>query len=260
MTTQTAVAVNHRIDGPAEGPAVVLSNSLGTSPAMWDGQVPALAGRLRVVRYDHRGHGGSPVPPGPYSVADLGRDLLTLLDRLGLERVSLCGLSLGGMVSMWVASEAPDRIDRLALCCTSALLGPRGMWAERAALVREQGMDAVVDGAAERWFTPAFRAEHPERVEPVREQLRATPPEGYAACCEAIGGMDLRGRLGSISAPTLVIAADEDPSTPPEHGRRIADAIPGARLEVIAGAAHLANIGRPEEFNRALLAHLGGGA
>lgn len=251
-----SVELHHRLDGPNGGPVLVLSNSLGTALEMWDDQLPTLADHFRVLRYDQRGHGRTPAPPGPYTIAELGRDALELLDRLGLERVSFCGASLGGMTAMWLAINAPERIDRLALCCTSAHLPPREMWTERAATVRAQGMEAVVDGALERWFTPALANRRPEAVERTRRALLDMPAEGYAGCCEAIASHDLRRELASIRAPTLVLAAADDPATPPEHGRLIADAVPGARLVVMARARHLAVVERPEEFARELLGHL----
>src|SRR5215208_5788067 len=157
MTTSDKVELNYLVEGPSSGPVLVLANSLGTALGMWDAQAPALRERFRLLRYDHRGHGGSPVPPGPYEIEDLGRDVLALLDRLDIERVSFCGLSIGGMVGMWLASEAPGRIERLVLCCTSALLGSPDMWSERAAKVRKNGLDAIAETVVERWFTPAFR-------------------------------------------------------------------------------------------------------
>ncbi|ABG04540.1 3-oxoadipate enol-lactonase [Rubrobacter xylanophilus DSM 9941] len=250
------VELHHVVEGPADAPVLVLSSSLGTTHRMWDPQVPALRERFRLVRYDHRGHGSSPVPPGPYSIAELGQDVLAMLDGLGVERFSFCGLSLGGMVGMWVASEVPERVERLVLCCTSALLGPRELWDERARVARSEGMEALVEGVVERWFTPALHQERPEDVERAKRMLAATPPEGYAGCCEAIREMDLRDRLGRIQAPTLVISGSDDPATPPEHGERLREAIPEARTVVIERAAHLANIERPEPFARALLEHL----
>jgi 3-oxoadipate enol-lactonase len=177
---------------------------------------------------------------------DLGSDLVALLDRLGIERASLCGLSIGGMISMWTAAHAPERVERLVLCCTSAQLGPAEPWRERAATVRAKGVEAVADAVLARWFTPGFAAAHPQLIERMRAQLVATPPEGYAGCCEAIAAMDLTGDLGSITAPTLVLAGAEDPATPPEHGRRIAKLIPGARFETISPAAHLGTVERPD--------------
>ena len=255
-----SVALHHRLDGPEGAPVLMLSNSLGTALGMWDDHLPALADHFRVLRYDQRGHGRTPAPPGPYTIAELGGDALELLDQLGLERVSFCGTSLGGMTGMWLAINAPERIDRLALCCTSAHLPPREMWTERAATVRAHGVEAVADAQLERWFTPAFAERRPEAVERARRVLLQTPPEGYAGCCEAIAAHDLRHELGSIRAPTLVLAADGDPATPPAHGRLIADAIDGARFVVLERARHLAVVELPEDSARELLAHLTAGA
>ena len=251
----TAIDVHHEISGPDDAPVLVLSNSLGSTTAMWDPQVPTLAERLRVVRYDHRGHGGSPVPPGPYELADLGADALRLLDRLGLERVHWCGLSLGGMVGMWVAINAPERIDRLVLCCTSAKLGPPSMWADRAAMVRAEGVEAIADAGIGRWLTPGFIEREPGVAAEVRAMLAATPAEGYAASCGAIEHMDLVAELGAIRAPTLVIAGAHDPATPPEHGERIVAGILGARLEMV-DAAHLATIEQPAAMTELVAKHV----
>jgi|tagenome__1003787_1003787.scaffolds.fasta_scaffold20966550_2 3-oxoadipate enol-lactonase/4-carboxymuconolactone decarboxylase len=254
----SAVEVAHRWDGPEGAPVVVLSNSLGTTTELWDRQVGPLAERFRVLRYDHRGHGGSPVPGGPYSIDDVGGDLLALLDRLGLERVSVCGVSLGGMTAMWLAGRAPERIDRIVLCCTSAHLPPRSNWTERAATVRAEGTGAIVDAALDRWFSPAFRAASPDVVAQIASTLGATPPEGYAGCCEAIGDLDLRAEIPAIRAPTLVIAGGDDPATPPGHARVIRDAIPDSRALVIPHARHLANIERADLVTPAILDHLEG--
>jgi 3-oxoadipate enol-lactonase len=248
--------LNYRLEGPEDAPVLVLSNSLGTALDMWDDQAPALRERFRLVRYDTRGHGASPAPPGPYAIEDLGRDVISLLDRIGVERASFCGLSIGGMTGMWLASEAPGRVERLVLCCTSALLGPRSVWDERIQTARKRGMAALVDGVIERWFTPAFRSENPETVEKMARTLRGTNPEGYAGCCAAIRDMDLRDRIQSIEAPTLVISGAEDPATPPDHGRFIAEAIPGARFEIVPEVAHIANVERPEKFTQLILTHL----
>lgn len=249
--------LHHRFEGPEDAPVLVLSNSLGAALEMWDDQAPPLAEHFRLLRYDARGHGRSPVPDQPCSIADHGRDVLALLDAEGIERVSFCGLSMGGMTGMWLAINAPERIDRLVLCCTSAHMPPPEVWDDRAATVRAEGMEAVLDATIERWFTPAALEERPEAVARIRQGVLDTPPEGYAACCEAIRDMDLRAELGRITAPTLVIAADEDPSTPPdEHGRVIADSIEGARMVVIERARHLANVEHPERVTRELLNHL----
>jgi len=247
----------HRFDGPEDAPVLLLSNSLGTTHAMWDPQLAAFTEHFRVLRYDRRGHGRSDVLPGPYTIADLARDVIELLDSLELEQVSYCGLSIGGMDGMWNAAHAPERINRLALCSTSAWMPPRELWDERAATVREQGTEAVADATVERWLSDEFRAEHPETVSGVRAMVASTPPEGYAACCEAIRDWEFRDRLGEISAPTLVLSAEDDPSTPPDSGRLIADGVPGASFVVLsAPARHLANVERSEAFTAAVLEHL----
>jgi 3-oxoadipate enol-lactonase len=256
MTEETTVELHHVLEGPEDAPVLVMANSLGTTLRMWDDQAPELRERFRLLRYDHRGHGGSPVPPGPYEIEDLGRDALALFDRLGIERFSFCGLSIGGMVGMWLASEVPERVERLVLCCTSALLGPKELWDERISIATEQGMDALVDAVMVRWFTPDFFSSNPETVEKAARMLRETNPEGYAGCCAAIRDMDLRDRLSSITAPTLIIAASEDPATPPGHGELIRDSIRGAGFEVVPDASHLANIERSGVVTRAILDHL----
>ncbi len=256
MTTNDAPDLHYLLEGPEDAPVLVLSNSLGTTLGMWDDQLPALRERFRVLRYDIRGHGASPTPSGPYEIPDLGRDVVSLMEFLGIERASFCGLSVGGMTGMWLASEAPERVERLVLLCTSALLGPKSLWDERIETARTKGMDALVDSVLGRWLTEAFRSKNPDVVEKVAGMLRNADPEGYAGCCAAIRDMDLRNRLASIQAPTLVVSGAEDPATPPEHGRFIADSIPGARFEVVEGASHLANIERPEEITPLILDHL----
>jgi 3-oxoadipate enol-lactonase len=260
MTSAAPAEVHHLIEGPAGAPALVLSHSLGASAAMWDPQMAALAGRYRVIRYDLRGHGRSPVPPGPCDIADLGADLIALLDRLGLARAHLGGLSLGAMVSLWAAARHPQRVDRLVVCSTSALLGPARMWAERAALVRARGTEAVADAVVGRWFTPGYQAQHPDRVAEMRALIAGTPAEGYAACCGAIERMDLRPELAGIAAPTLAIAAADDPSTPPPHLRAIAEAVPRGRVVVVEQAAHLVNVEQPQRVNELILDHLASGS
>ncbi|TYB39700.1 3-oxoadipate enol-lactonase [Micromonospora sp. AP08] len=250
------VDVHAVVEGPEGAPVVVLSPSLGSTHAMWEPQAVSLRDRFRVVRYDHRGHGESPVPPGPYELADLGADVLRLLDRLEVQAAHFCGLSLGGMTGMWLAAHAPERVRRLVLCCTSARLGPPEFWAERADLVRREGTAAVADGVVTRWFTPGWVRSHPEVVRDMQAMVAATPAEGYASCCSAIRRMDLTDALPRIRAKTLVIAGYEDPSTPPEHSHAIAEGIRDARLEVLSPAAHLANVEQPEALTRLLVEHL----
>ena len=250
----TTVELNAQIDGPEDGEPLLLGGSLGTTLAMWAPQVPELARTYRVIRFDHRGHGRSPAPPGPYAIDDLGADVVALMDRLGLQRASYAGLSLGGMVGQWLAINAPERIARLILISTSAHMPPPEGWHERAAAVRQAGTTAAVaDGVLERWFTPGFTRERPEVVGSYWEMVSASPAHGYAACCEAIAAMDLRPALASITAPTLVVAAADDPATPPAHGAVIASGIAGARLVVIRGAAHLANVSAAAQVSCTLL-------
>lgn len=243
--------------GPAGAPALVFANSLGTTLRMWDPQVGALQDRFRIVRYDHRGHGSSPVPPGPYRIDDLGGDLLALFDRLGMSRAHVCGLSLGGMVAMWLAAHAPERVDRLVLLSTSAALGPPALWAERAAAALAGGMAAISDSVLARWFTPAFAQRASTTVDEAREMLEKTPVAGYVACCAAIERLDLVDRLPDIHAETLVIAGADDPATPPGHSERIAASIAGAKLVVLDDAAHLLNIERSAAINALLADFLG---
>jgi 3-oxoadipate enol-lactonase len=254
----SAVALHHRLSGPPTAPVVVLTGSLGTDFSMWEPQATALATRFRVLQVDLRGHGGSPAPAGPYSMGDLGGDLLALLDRLDVKRASLCGLSIGGMISLWVAAHAPARVQRLAVCCTTAHFGAdvAQAYRERAEYVRRHGLATIADSVVGRWFTPAFAERHPDVVGRLREGLLAVPPEGYAGCCEALAELDLRPDLATIAAPTLVLAGEEDPATPPEHGQAIAAAIPQAELELVACAAHLASVERAELVTALLLRFL----
>jgi 3-oxoadipate enol-lactonase len=252
------VQLFHRFDGPEKAPVLVLSNSLGTNHAMWDGQVAAFARAFRVLRYDTRGHGASEVTPGPYDVALLAGDLLGLLDDLGLARVSLCGLSIGGMTATWIAAHAPERIERLVLCSTSALMGGVDAWNARIDAVRRDGMTAVTETVLERWFTAGFRAARPQAVERVRRMLLTTPATGYAACCAAVRDMDHRALLARIATPTLVVAGTHDPATPLAHSQVIVGGIPGARL-VELDAAHLSNIETESAFNAAVLEFLSSG-
>jgi 3-oxoadipate enol-lactonase len=255
VTTEAVVELNYLFEGQEDAPVLVLSNSLGSTLGMWDDQTPELRERFRLLRYDHRGHGGSPVPSGPYKIEDLGRDALAMLDGLGIERFSFCGLSIGGAVGMWLASEAPERVERLVLCCTAPRFDA-DTYDARARKVRAEGVGPIADAVLERWFTPEFRAARPETVEWAGSMLRGTPTEGYAGCCEAVRDTDLRNRLKDILAPTLVIAGAEDPAATVDQAESIRDSIPDARLLVIEGAAHLANVEQPEAVTREILAHL----
>jgi 3-oxoadipate enol-lactonase len=235
------MTVHHVVDG--DGPALVLSSSLGTTHRMWDPNVGGLAQRFRVVRYDHPGHGES--PPGPRTIEGLARGVLALADELGLERFAFCGLSLGGMIGMWLGAHAPERLDRLVLCCTAPRFQTPEQWADRAANVRAYGVEFIADSVVRRWFTPEF----PDPA-PWRAMLASTPAEGYARCCEAIGAMDLRDELPRIKVPTTVIFGRHDPVTGGEPRRLLAEVGDVVELD----AAHLANVEAAEAFNEAVLA------
>ena len=245
-------------DRAGSAPVLVLGSSVGSTRTMWEPQVAALSPTFRVVRYDHRGHGASRPAAPPTSVADLGGDVVALLDHLGVARASLGGLSLGGMVAMWVAAHHPDRVDRLALVCTAALLRPRELWLDRAAAVREAGMAAITDAVLARWFTPRWAAQHPDVVARLRAEFEAVDADAYAGCCEAIADMDLREDLRAVRAPTLVLAGGDDPATPPALAQEIASRVAGARVEVVPEAAHLGSVEQPAAFTALLLGHLTG--
>lgn len=251
------MSLHHVVGGDRAAPILVLGSSLGTTHEMWEPQAEPLAERFRVVRYDRRGHGRSAVVAGPTTLDDLGADVLRLLDELGLERVSFAGLSLAGLEGMWLALNAPERVDRLVLACTAASFAPRETWVERAALVRGEGVEAVAKAALARWFRPEFREARPDVASYFEAMLVATPREGYAACCEVLAEADLTGQVGGIAAPTLVLTGSDDPAVPPARGAELAAAIPGAEHLVIEDAAHIANVEQPEAFTAALLRHLG---
>lgn len=254
----SAVEVDHVVTGPQDAPVVVLSNSLGSTYAMWDAQLEALEEQFRVVRYDTRGHGASPVPAGPYTIDDLVDDVVALLDRLGVERAHVVGLSLGGMTGMRLAARDPGRVDRLVVLCTGAWLEPASAWHERAATVREHGTGAVAEAVVQRWFTTPYLDASPDTKAACEATVAGTPAEGYAACCEAIATMDLRSDLRAISAPTLAIAGADDPATPPAFLEAIAEAVQDGRLLVVPRSAHLANAEQPETITPAIIAHLTG--
>lgn len=255
----TTIAVHHRIDsGPGVRRAaipVVFSGSLGSTLSMWEPQVPDISAHYPVIRYDIRGHGRSPIFDNGCTINDLADDLGALLDTLGLDAVHLVGLSLGGMTAMQFAVRCPERVSTLSLLCTSARLGPALAWTDRAAAVRTAGTASVAGAAVRRWFSPGFLEEYPDVVAYCTDMVASTHPEAYAACCEAIGAMDLRAELPNISAPTLLIAGEQDPATPLAHLQAIATAIPDAHLLVVGPAAHLASAEQPKMINAALLQH-----
>ncbi|MBB3086416.1 3-oxoadipate enol-lactonase [Geodermatophilus sabuli] len=244
------------VDGPDDAPVLVLGPSLGTDTGLFDAQAAEFAGDFRVVRYDLRGHGGSEVVPGPCTMADLAADVVALLDRLGVDRFSYAGVSIGGAIGQQLALTVPERLEKLAIIASAAQFADPPSWTARAQQVREQGTETLVGSRTGTWFTAAWAEQHPDEALRLLQMLRDTPDEGYAACCEAIGDFDVRDRLGQITMPTLVVAGAEDPATPPDMVRLIADGIPGAQFLVVTGAGHLPNTTDPETVNAALRGHL----
>ena len=236
-------------------PVLVLSNSLGTNLSMWDPQMPQLEQHFRILRYDTRGHGRSSVAPGDYTIEQMGRDVLGLLDALRLERVYFCGLSMGGMIGIWLGIYAADRLHRLVLCNTAARIGTREMWNARIAALRRDGMRSVASAVIERWFTPEFRAASPKKVAHAQQMLENSPAEGYAASCAAIRDMDQCDSVGRIAAPTLVIRGAKDPVTPAADAQFLVNQIRGA-ASVELNAAHLSNVEQPEAFTEAVISFL----
>jgi 3-oxoadipate enol-lactonase len=242
-----------RLDGSEAAPLLVLSNSLGTTTRLWEPQLEAFGARFRVLRHDHPGHGASPVPREQVEVEGIARSLLALIDELGAERFSFCGLSLGGMVGMWLAAHVPKRVETLTLCSTGAKLGRREEWLERAALVRAEGTGVLVERQRERWFAAGFR--DGAVAQSYLDELASVPREGYARCCEAVGAFDFRADVGRIEAPTLVLVGREDPVTPPEVVDLLGEGIVGAETLVVSQAAHLVNLEQPEAVIDAVLRH-----
>jgi 3-oxoadipate enol-lactonase len=249
------------IEGPAGAPVVILANPLGTTRAIWDAQARVLSRRYRLLRFETRGHGEpgarSPAPPGPYSIADLGADVLALMREHGIGEAAYCGISIGGMTGLWLAAHAPERISRLVVCCTAITPVPsRQSWLDRAATVRSGGLAAISDAVPPRWFTADFIAREPAAVAAAMAMLHGTDPEGYAGCSEAIAGLDLRPVLGAVKAPALIIAGAEDAAAPPWQAAMTARGVPGARLRVIRGTSHLAPYQTPGPVTAAIMTHL----
>ncbi|MDO9607918.1 MAG: 3-oxoadipate enol-lactonase [Brevundimonas sp.] len=242
-------------DGPADAPVLLLANSIGSTVEMWAPQVEPLAQRLRLIRFDTRGHGRSEAPEGDYTLDRLARDLAAVLDTAGAARAHVCGLSLGGAVAQTFALKFPDRLDRLILANTAARIGSADGWNQRIAAVRGGGMACIADMAVGRFFDAAFIGAHPEVIAPVRAALIATPAHGYIGCCAALRDADLSEAVAAINSPTLVIGGASDVSTPPVQTQALADAIPGAR-HIVLDAAHLSNLEQPDAFTGAVIAHL----
>ena len=241
------LSIRYELSGPASAPVLAFSNSLGTDLSMWDMQCASLVKQFRILRYDMRGQGESSVIAGDTSIGQLAEDFLRLLDVLALKRVVFCGLSMGGMIGMWLAVNNQDRLDGLVLCNTATRIGSKEMWNARTATVRQGGMKAVSAAVMERWFTPQFRTACPALVDRARAMLESSPVEGYVACCSAIRDMDQTGNVSRIRTRTLVIAGKEDRVTPPSEGRFLSQCIPGAQFAEL-DAAHLSNIEQSERF------------
>ncbi|MBS0246144.1 MAG: 3-oxoadipate enol-lactonase [Proteobacteria bacterium] len=252
ITADDGCRINVEVTGSASAPALMLSNSLGTNIHMWDDQADEWARHFRVIRYDRRGHGGSDAPEGPYSMERFGRDVLAVLDALGVERTHWCGLSMGGMVGQWLGANAPDRVGKLVLSNTNYYYADKKPWDDRIRFLRDNPLEKLVDPNMERWFTPDFRAKAPQAVARMKEIFLTTDKGGYIACCEAIRDMDFRASNSSITAPTLVIVGARDPATPPAQGEAIAHDIKGAKV-VSFDAAHIANMEHPAAYTKAVL-------
>ncbi|MFR9728040.1 3-oxoadipate enol-lactonase [Saccharopolyspora sp. MS10] len=260
MSGWEELGLNWTEDGDPAAPVLVLSNALGGNLEMWAPQLPVLVERCRVLRYDQRGHGGSPVLPGPYLLEDLAGDVLALLDHLEVSSASFAGASLGGLIGLWLGAHVPERIDSLVVCGSSARLDDREEELARAAAARSGGTSELVASTVERWFTPHFREHRAEEVADYGAMIAGTDDEAYARCCEVLAHADLLGELPAITAPTLVISGAEDPVTPPEHGALIAEGIAGrADFEVVERAAHLVGVERADVVNDLLAGHLPAG-
>jgi 3-oxoadipate enol-lactonase len=248
--------IHVEVEGPEHAPVLILSNSLGTTHHMWDPQVAPFTRHFRLVRFDRRGHGKSAVPQGPYSMERLGRDVLAIMDGLGIRKANWCGLLMGGMEGMWLGAHASERFDRIVLANTSCHYPNPEFWNERIKMIRTSGgLAPVADRLMGAWFTREFRERAPAIVERMRAGLAATPMEGYIACGEAVRDMDHRDILLQIKAPTLVVIGRHDPATTPEAGRFIHSRIPRAALATI-DAAHISNVEQPTQFTDAVLGFL----
>lgn len=252
INADDGTALNVVVEGREGAPALMLSNSLGTNLHMWDDQVPEFAKHFRVIRYDRRGHGQSGVPAGPYSMERFGRDVISVLDALGVKKTNWCGLSMGGMVGQWLGANAPDRVEKLVLSNTNSFYADKAPWADRVKFVTEKGLDAMVDANMQRWFTEGFRQRAPQTIARMREMFVATKVPGYVGCCQAIAAMDFRDSNARVISPTLVIVGSQDATTPPSAGEAIAEKIKGAQIKSL-DAAHISNMEQPKAYTEAVL-------
>jgi len=249
------VRIHYELSGNDRGEVLVLGNSIGSNLGLWNKVLPALEKEYVVLRYDMRGHGMSSTPPRPYSLDQLGGDVLFLLDSLGMNRVSFCGLSLGGIVAMWLGIHAPERVRRLVLANTAASIGTPKMWDERIATVQSTDMGTLAKAVLTRWFTPSYCEAHPDEMKIARDMIAFTDRNGYLACCDVLRDTDLRNELGAISAPCLVIAGKYDPATPPSDGQALCRSLRNSKY-VELEASHISAWERADEFAREVLAFL----
>ena len=252
FVTAGEAAIYYELIAQPQRPVLLLSNSLGTDLSMWSLQTAKFAEHFSLLRYDARGHGKSAVPPGPYTIEQLSRDVLTLLDALELTRVHFCGLSMGGMIGQWLGSHAPERLHSLVLADTAAQSGGATFWNQRIDTALAGGMDAVIPEILGGWFTAKFRSKRPDEIERITTLLRSTKPEGFAACCAAIRDMDLQADAAKIRVPTLVLYGRDDAATPPICSRFLLEQISGAQvLQVNAG--HISNVEDPDGFTNGVM-------
>lgn len=239
------VLLHYRLAGPAGAPVIALANSLGTDARIWDGVIARLSARYRLLSYDKRGHGLSDTPPGEYTLDDHVDDLTGLLDHLDIDRLALAGVSVGGLIAQGLALRAPSRLSALVLCNTAAKVGDFTSWNDRMATVQGRGLGAIVDAVMDRWFSPGFQQHRPAELAGWRNLFLRSDPAGYAATCATLRDTDLTTEIGAIAVPTLVVAGSADRATPAELVRRCAEAIPGARFEVLEGVGHIPSIEQP---------------
>ncbi|MEW6452831.1 MAG: 3-oxoadipate enol-lactonase [Pseudomonadota bacterium] len=245
-------ALNVEVEGPANAPVLMMSNSLGTDLHMWDDQAPAFSKQFRLVRYDRRGHGKSGAPKGPYTMDRLGKDVLAIVDALGVKKFNWCGLSMGGMVGQWLGANAPDRVEKLIVSNTHYFYPDKQPWHDRIKFAQEKGLAALAPMQMERWFTKGFREKNTQAIGRITEMFAATPLDGFIGCCEAVRDMDFRQSTPTITVPTMVIVGSQDPATPPAAGEDIHKMIKGSKLVAI-DAAHLSNVEQPKAYTDAVL-------
>ncbi|MCU4519760.1 3-oxoadipate enol-lactonase [Acinetobacter schindleri] len=250
--TSNDAQINYQTFGDAAKPALVFSNSLGTNFKMWQPQIDFFAQDHFVICYDTRGHGGSEAPQGPYTIDQLGQDVVNLLDHLNIEKAAFCGISMGGLTGQWLAINRPERFNQVIVCNTAAKIGQEKAWLERATLVREQGLTPIASTAAGRWFTEAFVQSNPDIITKLSNDLGAGSPEGYASCCEALAKADLREQLKQVKIPVFIIAGQQDPVTTMEDGLFIQKQIFNSQLFNI-NASHISNLEQPEDFNNTII-------